>query len=431
MPMVTPSNDSRVRNLLPQSSRSDITTESLKILNHNCIDKANVNHGVTIKSTNCGILLLSLPRCMKVFRTVSIVLMASFLFACAQTQAQPANDSTKAPEKKEEGFNAREVIMGHIMDSHEWHFFSIKKEDGTEMAAKIDLPLIMYTPGKGMSMFSFGKMEDGKAHCDGFMMNGEHQMVREDGASFYDISLSKNVIQLIISAILMLWIFLSVAKAYKKRGENAAPKGFQNAIETIIVFIRDEVAKPMLGDKTNRYLPYLLTVFFFIWINNLLGLIPGSANVTGNIAITLTLALFTFIIMIFSSNKHYWGHIFNPPGVPGFVKPILVLIEFLSVLIKPVSLTIRLFANMIAGHLIILSFISLIFIFGGMSIWGGIGISPLSLGFAVFINVLELLVAVLQAFIFTMLSALFIGEAANAGHHHDTHDGLHDEEVAL
>ena len=364
-------------------------------------------------------------------RQLWVVVCAGFLCVSVNLAAQPSADSTKPSEKKEEGFNAREVIMGHIMDSHEWHFFSLKKDDGTEMAVKIDLPLIMYTPGKGMSAFSNSMMEDGKARHDGFMMNDEHQMVREDGASFYDLSLTKNVIQLIISAILMLWMFLSVARAYKKRGETTAPKGFQNAMETVILFIRDEVAKPMLGDKAGRYLPYLLTVFFFIWINNMLGLIPGSANVTGNIAITMTLALFTFFIIIFSSNKHYWSHIFNPPGVPIFVKPILVLIEFLSVLIKPVSLTIRLFANMIAGHLIVLSFISLIFIFGSMSMWGGIGISPLSLAFAVFINVLELLVAVLQAFIFTMLSALFIGEAVNAGHHHEEHDQLHDEEVAL
>jgi F-type H+-transporting ATPase subunit a len=192
-------------------------------------------------------------------------------------------------------------------------------------------------------------------------------------------------------------------------------------LEPIITFVRDEVAKPNLGSNYLRFLPFLLTVFFFILVNNIFGLIPGSANVTGNIAFTVVLGLLSFVVIMFSSNKYYWGHIFNPPGVPFFVKLILVPVEVLGVFIKPFALIIRLFANMVAGHIIIICLISLIFIFGELTPIAGWVSSPLAIGFTVFIYMIEVLVAFLQAFIFTMLTAVFIGQAVEEAHHEESH----------
>ena len=227
---------------------------------------------------------------------------------------------------------------------------------------------------------------------------------------------------MLLGIIMFLWIMLSIAKKYKKGiGVTSAPKGSQSLIEPVITFIRDEVAKPNLGVKYEKYLPYLLTVFFFILINALFGLIPGSANVAGNIAFTVVLGVIAFIYILVSTNKHYWSHIFNPPGVPLGVKFILVPVEFLSVFIKPFALIIRLFANMVAGHIIIICLISLIFIVAKLNTGAGWGTSPFSIAFTVFIYMIELLVAFLQAFIFTMLTAVFIGQAFE-GEHHDGHD---------
>jgi F-type H+-transporting ATPase subunit a len=195
----------------------------------------------------------------------------------------------------------------------------------------------------------------------------------------------------------------------------------QNLIEPIITFVRDEVVKPNLGHKWEKYLPYILTLFFFILINNLFGLIPGSANVTGNIAFTLILGVIAFIVILASSNKHYWGHIFNPPNMPIGVKLILVPVEFLSLFIKPMALIIRLFANMVAGHIIIICLISLIFIFAELSKYAGWGTSIFSVGFVVFIYFIEILVAFIQAFIFAMLTAVFVGQAFEGEHHEEAH----------
>lgn len=224
---------------------------------------------------------------------------------------------------------------------------------------------------------------------------------------------------MIISVVLLLWIMLSVAKKYKKNGTMVAPTGFQNALEPVVTFIRDEVGKPNLGNKYMRFMPLLLTVFFFIWINNLLGLLPGGANFTGNIAVTACLALVSFIVMLFSANKHFWGHLFNPPGVPLGIKFLLVPIEFISLFIKPIALMIRLFANILAGHIVILSVISMIFIFGALSKVAGWGFVPVSLAFSIFMFFLELLVAAIQAFIFTNLTAVFLGQAIEEAHHDD------------
>jgi F-type H+-transporting ATPase subunit a len=233
----------------------------------------------------------------------------------------------------------------------------------------------------------------------------------------YDFSLTRNVVQMFIALILFTWIMLRIARRYRSGvGVTSAPKGSQSLLEPVITFVRDEVAKPNLGHKYGKYLPYLLTVFFFILINNLFGLIPGSANVTGNIAFTAILGVISFIVILFSSNSHYWGHIFNPPGVPFGVKLILVPVEFLSVFIKPFALIIRLFANMVAGHIIIICLISLIFIAGQLNTTAGWAAAPFSIAFTVFIYMIEVLVAFLQAFIFTMLTAVFIGQAFEGSH---------------
>jgi F-type H+-transporting ATPase subunit a len=220
----------------------------------------------------------------------------------------------------------------------------------------------------------------------------------------------------------VFWVFIAVArKATKNRG--AAPTGLQNLIEPLVIFIRDQIAIPTLGQhKYEKYMPFLLTLFFFILIENFIGLIPivpFGANVTGNISVTLVLALFTFIITTINGNKHYWKEIYNP-DVPWWLKfpvPLMPVVEFTGVITKPFVLMVRLFANMMAGHLIITVFVSLIFIFGSlMGPVAGYGVSPLSIAFSVFILLLDVLVSFIQAFVFTLLSALYFG-MATAEHH--------------
>jgi F-type H+-transporting ATPase subunit a len=241
---------------------------------------------------------------------------------------------------------------------------------------------------------------------------------------------------MILVLTLLVVVMIRIAGKYQKGiGTKIAPTGFQNAIEPVITFIRDEVGKSNLGNKYEKYMPYLLTLFFFILINNIIGLIPGTANVTGNIAFTVVLGVISFFVIVFSGNSHFWGHIFNPPGVPGFVKPILVLVEFLGIFIKPFALIIRLFANMVAGHIIIICLISLIFIFGNLHPAIGWGASPVSIAFTVFIYLIEVLVAFLQAYIFTNLTAVFIGLAIEETHHdsggHGEHKDGYDDPVII
>ena len=220
----------------------------------------------------------------------------------------------------------------------------------------------------------------------------------------------------------MILIFFAVAKGYKKR-EGQSPKGIQSVLEPLIVFVRDEIAKPSIGPKYGKFLPYLLTVFFFIWIANLLGLIPfiGGFNVTGNIAVALVLALITFVLTAANGNKDYWMHILWTPGVPWWLKvpiPLMFIIEFIGFLSKPIVLMLRLFANITAGHIIILAFVSLIFIFDNLyGAAGGFGVSIVSVIFSVFMFCIELLVAFLQAYVFTLLSALYLGSAVEEHAH--------------
>ncbi len=335
-----------------------------------------------------------------------------------------AQDNTPAEAKtetapKEEKLDPAQIIMAHIQDAHEFHFFSVGS-----IHASIPLPVILYSPTKGFSVFSsshFGT--EGEEEYNGYKYAKSETIIATDGSKVYDFSLTRNVVQMILALTLLVVLMTGIAKKYKNGiGVTSAPKGWQNAIEPIITFVRDDVAKPNLGDQYIRYLPYLLTVFFFILINNIFGLVPGLANVTGNTAFTLVLGVISLVVILFSTNGHFWGHIFWPPGVPFLIKIILVPVELAGVLlIKPGALIIRLFANMVAGHIIILSFISLIFIFGAMNHVAGWGASPISILFTVFIYFIEILVAFIQAFIFTNLTAVFIGQSF-AGEHHDGHE---------
>jgi len=331
--------------------------------------------------------------------------------------------------EKKEGFDARKIIFGHVLNAHEFHFLDYRGKDGKLHPVTIPLPVILYSPQRGLTVFMSSKFHHGHQPYKGYKLdNGVIKPVKEDGVTVdesvkvYDISLTRNVVQMLLALTVFVWVMLVVAKKYKRgEGVKTAPRGSQSLLEPIITFVRDEVAKPNLGHKYEKYLPYLLTLFFFILINNLFGLIPGSANVTGNIAFTLLLGVISFVVIIFSSNRHYWGHIFNPPGVPLGVKFILVPVEFLSFFIKPFALIIRLFANMVAGHIIIICLISLIFIFGQLNQYAGWGTTIISIAFTVFIYMIEVLVAFIQAFVFTLLTSVFVGQAFE-GEHHGAHE---------
>ncbi|MCL1850608.1 MAG: F0F1 ATP synthase subunit A [Bacteroidetes bacterium] len=345
-----------------------------------------------------------------------------------------------AHEKSEpEAFKVDEYIMEHILDSYGWHITDIK---GNEIT--IPLPIILFDHGK-IVCFMSSEFHHGtaayKGYALGFTEDAQGKIVKLQGENadftgtleyakqyawdtvFFNISISKNVCAILISILILCGVFLSVAKTYR-RNPNRAPKGMQNMMEAVILFIRDEVAIPMIGkDKYQKYFPYLLTLFFFILMNNLLGLIPifpGGANVTGNIAVTLTLALITFFVVQFSSTKTYWKHIVNTPGVPIWLKlpiPIMPVIELFGLITKPFVLMIRLFANIMAGHIVVLGFLALIFIFGAITPYLGIAVSPVSVFFYIFMGLLELLVAFIQSYIFTILTALYIGMAMEKEHH--------------
>jgi len=359
-------------------------------------------------------------------RKITFVLTAFFFFSISFTFSQ---------HKEEKEFNAGDLILHHIADSHEWHFATIGETHIT-----LPLPVILYTD-KGLDVFMSSefhhaehrevKNEKGEVEHQAVLKrpNGNVYVISHDhitlegGGTLYDFSITKNVASLLISAVLLIAIFFSVAKAYKKNA-GQAPKGIQSFFEPIIVFIRDEIAIPNIGEKKyERFMPYLLTVFFFIWFNNLLGLMPGGANLTGNIAVTMTLALLTLIITLASSNKYYWQHILNTPGVPWWLKfliPIMPVVELIGIFTKPFSLMVRLFANITAGHIIILSLLSLIFLFKSYAV------APVSVAFAVVMNCLELFVAILQAYVFTLLSAMYFGGAVEEHHHEEHHDEKHE-----
>ena len=310
-----------------------------------------------------------------------------------------------AAEGEGEEFNPGDMIMHHVVDDHIWHF-----ADGHY--GTLYLPVIVYSSERGLDVFSSSNFYDEHHNLkpyDGYVLDHGHISIEGSEASVLDLSITKNVAMLFITAALMLVVFLSVAKGYKKNAGNA-PSGVQSFFEPIIVFIKDEVIKPNIGHGYEKYTPNLLTLFFFILFGNMLGLLPGAANLTGNIAVTLVLAVFTFLITNFSGNRHYWNHIFNTPGVPLPLKIIIVPVEIIGIFTKPISLMIRLFVAITAGHIVILSLIGLVFIF--QSYFVGIGSTLIVL----FINLIELLVAAIQAYVFTMFSALYIGLATEDHH---------------
>lgn len=257
-------------------------------------------------------------------------------------------------------------------------------------------------------------LAEAKSTMDGGLLGGGI-------TSFYDFSLTKNVVTMILMFLLMAWVFFKVARAYRQR-EGMAPKGLQSFIEPVFLFIQDEVAKPFLGHKWKKYLPFLMSLFFFILSLNLFGQIPffGSANATGNLSVTMALAIFTFLVVNLSGNWHYWQHILWMPGAPAPIKLlILTPVEVMGLFIKPLTLMLRLFANITAGHMVILSFIGLIFIFGdsGANIPGTMVGTVLAVPLTLFMMAIELLVAFVQAFVFTILTASYIGSAIEEHHH--------------
>lgn len=363
---------------------------------------------------------------------ISFIISLFFIFGPVSLMAQEAHD-THEPVAADQAHGTGEkldpakIIMDHIKDAHEFHFFTIENHEHPHESfhASIPLPVMLWSPTRGWSCFSSSRFgHEGELTYNGYRFNENKEIVSEDGTTVYDFSLTKNVVQMLLALTLLVVLMTGIAKKYRRgEGVTTAPKGWQNAIEPVVTFVRDDVAKPNLGHKWDKYLPYLLTVFFFILINNIFGLIPGSANVTGNTAFTAVMGIISAVVILASTNGHFWGHILWPPGVPFLVKLILIPVELAGVLIiKPAALIIRLFANMVAGHIIILSFISLIFIFGAMNKGAGWGFSPVSILFTVFIYFIEILVAFIQAFIFTNLTAVFIGQAFEGEHDHH-HEG--------
>lgn len=353
-----------------------------------------------------------------------ILLLAGLQLMGVSKVSRAADESLSAPG--EQAFNAGKYVIEHVSDAYEWHITSIG-----QLHITVPLPVILYSKNTGIHVFMSSKFHHGHDSYNGFAIAHEGpyegKIVELDNSGNiagrpWDFSITKTVAGVMVASILILILFLSVARNASHYAGNA-PRGFYNLVEPVIIFIRDEVAVPAIGEhKSARFMPFLLTMFFFILINNLLGLIPVfpfGANVTGNISVTMVLAVFTFFVTNLNGNRHYWKEIFNP-DVPWWMKmpiPLMPFVEFAGMFTKPFVLMVRLFANMLAGHLIVTVFISLIFIFSAvLGQAAGWGISPVSIGFSVFIILLDVLVSFIQAYVFTLLSALYFG-MATAEHH--------------
>ncbi len=346
--------------------------------------------------------------------------------------------SAIASDVKDAPFDPGQMIMEHIGDDHSWHIFTYKAKH-----ISIPLPVILINDGK-IDVFMSSRFEHGHAHYKGYgiglldihaeKVKGKIICVDDNGQwtgeTPFDFSITKNVLMMfIVSGIIIGVVFRAKSIAKKRVGKS--PKGTQTIIEFVILFIRDDIAIPSIGLRRHgKFMTYLLTAFCFIFLSNIMGLFPffpGGANLTGNIAVTLVLAVFTFIITQFSANKAYFTHIVNMPGVPWWLKfpiPIMPAVEILGLFTKPFALTVRLFANITAGHIIILGFLSIIFIFGAQSPALGYGVSPIPVFFAIFMSLLEILVAFIQAYVFTLLSAIYIGMA------HEEHAEVTPKEIA-
>lgn len=360
--------------------------------------------------------------------------LLSFL-VLGTVSAQEKNDSlavqqlvvagTDTIDQQANEVDVKGVVFGHVGDSYEWHITDIG-----ETAIRIPLPVIVYSFHSGWHAFLSSRIEENGGKYEGLYIapagsRYEGKIVEQDAAGNeirpWDISITKITLALFINSLLLLVIILSVAHWYRKSEQGAyAPGGFVGFMEMFIMMIHDDVIKSCVGPNYKKFAPYLLTAFFFIFINNIMGLIPifpGGANVTGNIAITMVLAIFTFVIVNIFGTKHYWKDIFWP-DVPWWLKvpiPIMPFIEFFGVFTKPFALMIRLFANMLSGHMAILVLTCLIFISSGMGPAINGSLTVASVLFNIFMNLLEVLVAFIQAYVFTMLSAVFIGLAQEGG----------------
>ena len=358
----------------------------------------------------------------RVLKPLFLVLFALIVFSSVLEASEERVGVDTVSTKK---FNTGDLIFDHIKDSYEWHIAEIG-----HTAISIPLPVILYSQISGIHVFMSGKLHNETGLYNGFKIAKEGKYERKiievmaDGTIVkpWDFSITKNVTSLFISIAIILLIFLTVAKRYKENFARA-PKGLQCLIEPIVIFIRDDIARPSLGNENyKKFLPYLLTIFFFIFINNLMGLVPvfpGGANLSGNISVTVVLALFTFVLTSLNGSRDYWVHLVNAPGIPWWLKlpfPLMPIVEILGVFTKPFVLTIRLFANITAGHIVALAFYSLIFIFAEMSHVAAYGISVISIAFTVFMSILELLIAFIQAYVFTLLSAIYIGMALENHH---------------
>jgi F-type H+-transporting ATPase subunit a len=355
-------------------------------------------------------------------------------FVSAQDQTQFTEDSlvekhATADHKTGEKFDPGRMIMEHVVDNHEWHIAEIGNFHLT-----IPLPVLLICEGKFHAFWS-SKFHNKDHSYKGFTIAEEgpnkgqiislhSEIMGKAGPKVWDFSITKTTLAIFISGFLLILIFVSIANKYK-REKGKPPSGLQNMLEPLILFIRDDVAKSSIGEKRyERYMPYLLTIFFFIFFNNLLGIVPlfpGGANVTGNIAVTGVMAVCTLIITSFTGTRHYWLDIINTPGVPWWLKipiPLMPIVEIIGIITKPFVLMVRLFANMTAGHIIILGFISIIIIFGQISTALGLGVAVPTVAFMVFMDLLELLVAFIQAYVFTLLSALYFGLAFIEPEHH-------------
>ncbi len=332
----------------------------------------------------------------------------------------------EAHDKKEKGTG--DMILEHVSDAHCLHFFETE-----HFHATIPLPCIVSGPN-GIDFFMSSNLYNEHGEPQEYLASSgttyfldKEVMKYFDGSkpkdeqwvTALDLSITKTVLGLFVGIALLLLVFVKIANKYKANALTS-PKGAQSFFEPLIMFVRDDVAKPAIGHKYEAFMPFLLTVFFFILFCNLLGLIPfiGGFNITGNIAVTLVLALFVFFITCYKAKPAYWMHIIWPPGIPLWLMPIMIPVEIVGLLSKPFVLMLRLFANVTAGHIIILAFVSLIFIFyGKFGVGGAVGASVISVAFSIFMNVLELLVAFLQAYVFTLLAALYFGSAIEEAHH--------------
>lgn len=342
-------------------------------------------------------------------------------------------------EKEKVQKENKEFIAHHLLDGHSFDIMVEKNADGSEHHIGFPLPVIFYDKANGWHSFMSSKFHHGKEFKDA---HGTKYNVVESNGAFYalyhekiiktdasgtlklneeghaenekvlDLSITKSVLMILVASILMIVIFGSMARNYKK---SLVPSGAGKLFEPLVIFIRDDIAKPNIGANYRKYLPYLLTIFFFILFLNVFGLLPFGINVTGNLAITAALAIFTFVITQFTANRNYWQHIFWMPGLPFLMRLVMIPIELIGMVIKPFALLIRLFANMSAGHIVIMSLIAMIYYFQNV-------IAGVAFPFLAFVlYLLEILVAFLQAYIFTMLSAVYFGMANEEHHHEEAH----------